>query len=455
MKINQKLRKAIRLGLSTALIAGGGAYSINAMAMPSFARQTGWSCATCHTGFPQLTPMGRMFKLLGYTTNNVQAQQKIQAKLGKQTALLLMRLSQFSVFIQAGYGTTHGGGNPTQGNFPHQVSVFYAGEITPTVGTFMHFTLDGGTGGFGMDDSDIRWAKPWAVGPNGSDLLITGVYATNTPTETDVYNSMPDWNAPFSGVKGVSTSSPGGSTLLDAMAGAGGPIAGLGGYLTYIWGQNRSNWLYVAAADFGDANNGTGTNPVGGFGVEGSPGGKMDGTMPYLRVAYQHDWGNWNAEVGALWSQAKIYVNSSGLTGSGPGVGPYDKYADTGLQTQIQWLDTLNNNNLTILGSYIREQQNIYNSSNQSVTGNQGELNLNATYWYHDMYGAQAGYVNVTESHAVDPGAAQTGYWLQASWQPWYNLRISGRYTGYTKYSGTSGNASDADTYSLLAWLAY
>src|SRR5579872_3172623 len=39
-----------------------------AEALPSFARQTGQPCGTCHTDFPALTPYGRRFKLLGYTT---------------------------------------------------------------------------------------------------------------------------------------------------------------------------------------------------------------------------------------------------------------------------------------------------------------------------------------------------------------------------------------------------
>src|ERR1700675_4845696 len=39
-----------------------------AQALPSFARQTGQPCGTCHTSFPGLTPFGRRFKLLGYTT---------------------------------------------------------------------------------------------------------------------------------------------------------------------------------------------------------------------------------------------------------------------------------------------------------------------------------------------------------------------------------------------------
>src|SRR3974377_982926 len=38
-----------------------------AQGLPSFARQTGQPCGTCHTDYPALTPYGRRFKLLGYT----------------------------------------------------------------------------------------------------------------------------------------------------------------------------------------------------------------------------------------------------------------------------------------------------------------------------------------------------------------------------------------------------
>ena len=43
-------------------------FSLNqAQAVPSFARQTGLECNSCHTMFPELTPVGRNFKLNGFT----------------------------------------------------------------------------------------------------------------------------------------------------------------------------------------------------------------------------------------------------------------------------------------------------------------------------------------------------------------------------------------------------
>src|SRR5215471_15788657 len=59
--------RLVRSGLTVLLAVGGvlGAQSV-ADAVPSFARQTGLPCAACHSNFPELTPLGRQFKMLGY-----------------------------------------------------------------------------------------------------------------------------------------------------------------------------------------------------------------------------------------------------------------------------------------------------------------------------------------------------------------------------------------------------
>ena len=50
--------------LAAFLIIG---YVSSAVALPSYARQTGQPCGTCHTDFAGLTPYGRLFKIQGYT----------------------------------------------------------------------------------------------------------------------------------------------------------------------------------------------------------------------------------------------------------------------------------------------------------------------------------------------------------------------------------------------------
>src|SRR6185312_522544 len=55
------------LAVATAGVAFLMAGADPAEALPSYARQTGQPCATCHTAFPELTPYGRRFKIGGYT----------------------------------------------------------------------------------------------------------------------------------------------------------------------------------------------------------------------------------------------------------------------------------------------------------------------------------------------------------------------------------------------------
>jgi hypothetical protein len=62
-----KLAIAVMIAEAVFLFAAPLGFAPPAQALPSFARQTGQPCGTCHTDFPALTPYGRRFKLLGYT----------------------------------------------------------------------------------------------------------------------------------------------------------------------------------------------------------------------------------------------------------------------------------------------------------------------------------------------------------------------------------------------------
>lgn len=61
----------------TTLAVAFGAFGLSLLSMnpaeavPSFARQTGLACETCHTVFPELTPFGRLFKMNGFTISNI------------------------------------------------------------------------------------------------------------------------------------------------------------------------------------------------------------------------------------------------------------------------------------------------------------------------------------------------------------------------------------------------
>ena len=478
--------------LALTSVLGGLAISANAWAVPSFSRQTGWSCATCHTSYPQLTPMGRIFKLMGYTTTNLQPQQKVEAKVGNVVHLLLPRISQFSIFVQASDTHVAGGqqllgvnartavnkkGKPigaVGGNnnleVPQQVSLFYAGEVTPHVGDFLHITYNGQDGTFAFDDSSIVRAQAWKLGLHNT--LITGVDVNNTPSATDLWNTSPDWQAPFF-TSNYTAEGEVPTTFIGSSPGAAFPLIGLGAYAADIVGPNRANWFY-AEADAYDNSEGIGTAPnLGGFFENGSSSaggsltdafGQLAGTAPYLRLAYQHDWSDWNWEVGTYDMWSRVYAS--------PISNAVNRFYDYDLDSQLQWLDINDNDNVTVRANLIHEDANFAASAvNTSVThGQLNTFNLNATYWYHDEYGAQGGFQDVTGTanpsfwdsnlyYSANGSPNTTDEWVEASYLPWWNTRLSVRYTVFNKFRGLTGNngvsPSKFNTIELLAWIAY
>ncbi len=496
--------------LALTSVIGGMAMSANAWALPSFARQTGWSCATCHTSFPQLTPMGRMFKLMGFTTTNLQPQQKIEAKVGNQVRLFLPRISQFSVFVQAsatnvaggqqvlgGSSATRAGGSAVTSNnnieAPQQVSLFYAGALSTHVGDFMHITYSGG-GGFGFDDSSVVHTHAYSLGRNNT--LIVGEDVNNTPTAMDVWNTSTDWNSPFyysdyTAYGSVPTS------FIGSSPGAAFPLIGVGAYVADIFGANRANWLYFdadvyhnsegigTAPNSGGAFNAGGTNAdnVPGTNATGNPvyyvnSGQLASDAPYIRLAYQHDWSKWNWEVGTYDMWSRVYVNPTAPAGA---VNQFDDYD---LDSQLQYLNINTNNNLTLRVNDIYETQKfadptLYGDSSVS-SGHLNTLNLSATYWWHDEYAAQGGFQSTTgTANALYWGTGATSAnghtalwssngspnstdeWVEASYLPWWNMRFSVRYTMFNKFRGLTGataatpSASKFNTVELLAWFSY
>ena len=53
------------------------------------------------------------------------------------------------------------------------------------------------SGGFSMDNSEIRYANHFTVG--GDKDLIFGVLANNNPGMSDVWQTTPVWGYPFQG----------------------------------------------------------------------------------------------------------------------------------------------------------------------------------------------------------------------------------------------------------------
>ena len=79
--------------------------------------------------------------------------------------------------------------------FPQQLSLFYAGKIAPHLGAFLQVTYANDSGTFGIDNTDLRFAKMEVLPQNQS--LIYGVSLNNNPTVQDLWNSTPAFGFPY------------------------------------------------------------------------------------------------------------------------------------------------------------------------------------------------------------------------------------------------------------------
>lgn len=203
-----------------------------AWAVPSFARQTGQPCATCHNGaFPQLTPYGRQFKLNGYTAGGTRCHDNVAADPTPQIPISVMLVPTYTHTQKdlADLPTNRNGdpnGLATNNNVMLQdTSVFYGGQIFCELGAFVQATYDRNDEAFFLDNTDIRYARNARVA--GMDLIY-GLDTNNNPTVEDPWNTTPAWRIPGGGSI-TSAFAPGPFTPL--IESVGGIVAGAGGYV--------------------------------------------------------------------------------------------------------------------------------------------------------------------------------------------------------------------------------
>lgn len=425
-----------------------------AHALPSFARQTGSSCADCHIGAfgPQLTPYGIQFKLMGYTLNNGQSNIPVSAMLQSSVQKLKTPLSD---------------GAQKSTLLAQQASVFLAGGLTENLGAFIQATGTAEKGSpntnkLGMDEADIRYARSLTLGEHSA---ILGVSLNNNPTVSDALGTLSSWHFPYIGP----TLTPGGATpLIDG--GLGQQVLGLNVYslLDNTWYAELG--AYKAAPRSLLEN----THVIN----AGDSYTKVDGISPYWRVAYMGDLGGGNFNVGLFGLNARINPELA-LPGT-------DKYRDIGIDASYQY-QIGDKHTLSFNSAYINEKQTLDASLANGVSANAGNtlrrFDLSAAYYYDQTYGVTASLFRVNGSAdanlyaaGADTGFAGTpdtnGYILQADWtpfgksqswgSPWANVRLGLQYTGYTKFNGAGNNydssgrnAKDNNTLYAFVWSAF
>ncbi len=426
-----------------------------AQALPSFARQTGMSCAACHTVYPELTTYGRTFKLNGYTTTNTDELKDGTDEAGYR--LEINNVPPLAAMIQISdtwvskpvTGSGADQGNDGNGNleFPNQLSLFYAGRISPNMGAFVQITYDSGSGALGMDNTDIRLTTRTQIA--NTDLVL-GLTANNNPTVQDVFNTAPAWSFPYSGNQagfGVPA-----MTQLESLGG--GKVAGLGGYA--FWNQ----LLYAEISAYRAAYQGWNNSPAS------DTYQTIQGYAPYWRVALTQDFDKSSVEVGAFGMYGHTVPNGSVMP-----AGAQDQLTDTAIDAQYQYVDK--ENAFTLKGSEIWENQ-VWDYSRLNAGTNPNDtlrsLKIDGTYYYNRIIGATLGVFSTTGSG--DPGLYGTndvtntpdteGYVAEINFVPWYNTKFQLQYVGFTKYNGSTDNydgngrnASDNNTLMAMAWLMY
>ena len=455
-------RRLLR-GLGTALLLALPAS--RARAVPSFARQTGMPCTTCHTAFPQLTPFGRYFKLTGYTLA------------GGGT-----HLPPLAVMAQAGF--THTAKDQAPEDLPpridpndnasfNQVSFFYAGRLLGPyseaafgetvggalehVGTFLQGTWDGVGREWSWDNMEVRAATTTRLAGQNA---ILGAYVNNNPTMQDVWNTAPAWSFPFS-QSGIAPT-PSAAPLI-----AGGVAQQSVGFGAYAM---LADLLYLEVGGYRTLP----SNLQSHLGVDPSGETQIDNLAPYWRVALERTFGPHSLEVGTYGLAAHTFPGRDRSQG-------HDAFTDVALDTQYQYLS--DPHDVTIALNWIHEDQTLHASQPLGLAQNPSNTLWTATatgsYLFDKTYGLDVQYfVSGGSRDAVlygnrTGGPGSEGWIFQLNYLPFNrgggprfwpmsNLKLSLQYTLYQRFDGAHANfdaagrsAPNNNTLYLEAWLAF
>ena len=434
----------------------------SANAVPSYSRQTGFPCRSCHTTPPELTPLGRTFKLNGYTITGMPTTKA--EKTSREAGLSLLQTLPLSVFFDTSYTQTNKVQPGTQNSnfeFPQDVALFVAGAWAPHVGSFVQFTYTTQGNHFHWDNTDVRYANTAKL--MNKDLTY-GITLNNSPTLEDLWNSTPAWGYPF--IADDLAPRPAGTTVISGPLAQ--DVAGVGGY--GMW----NNHLYAAASMYrsehlGGIQPNSGSNPVT-FTYN------IHGVAPYWRAAWQQNWGNNYLEAGTYGMYMKSTPNNVIGPTNASGSTLTNDYTDVAADFQYdRTIPRFRNDVLSLRGTYIHENSSLNASANAAlglagfVPHHLNTIDANAEYHFGDRYTGTFGWFNTTGTRdttlfapAAIGGSANGsprngGYILNLSWWPTQNIDLAGQYTGYFKYNGGSmnydgsgRNASDNNTLYVL-----
>ena len=422
--------------------------AVDALAVPSFSRQTGRPCSGCHTVAPELTPYGREFKLGGYVAGD---------KLEKEKGLLAFPLSISGVLSNTATAKT----SDAPDAFDHdretviqEASVYYAGRIAGNFGALVQYKYHAADFKWATEMAEIRYANETTLG--GERQLIYGLTTNNNPSLGDIYNSTPMWS--FPDLMSDFAVMPNAATVVDNSLAS--QVGGVGAYTRW------NELVYAEVAVYRKA-----TGLLHPFSSGNQITNVLDGYAPYWRLALQYETSPYSFEIGTFGLNAKIFPNSAQPSG------PSDTFHDIAFDAQYQYIQ--GNHALTAHATYIHEKQDwnasfpLGLSSNPSSTLKTTRADVH--YFYQHRLGGGLQYFT-TSGDADDirfntgdavmgsiSGKPDTAGWNAVlTYLPIQNIQLGVMYIAYDRFNGASSNysgsgrsASDNNTLYVYLWVLY
>jgi hypothetical protein len=421
-----------------------------AHAVPSFARQTGVPCASCHvTGFSELTSFGRQFKLRGYSIG--------ESKLPLAAGAVISRTSSRNADANGGDMSF----DKDRQVALQRLSVYLAGRVAEGAGGFVNWNYDAAEKRGTMEMVDLRATH--GVSLAGKELLL-GATLNNNPTVSDVYNSTPGFGFPHLAPAMAGVAVPNAQVQLDMTL-----ASRVAGASVFGW------WNDMLYAEFGTYRTANGVFSILRAGLPEDDRVAIRSGAPYWRLAVERQWDAHSLALGTYGLIVKRFPNQESPSG------PTDRFRDLAIDLQYQYVTDEHRVGSGV--TWIREKRQWNASFDASGAASTRDAPTSAlrtakahvTYFYRKTYGASLGLLDirgttdylqygtmmpVTGSASGSPNTRALQ--LEASYLPVENLRLGVQYTAYRKFNGASTNydgfgrdARDNDVLYAWAWLLY
>ncbi len=429
----RSIRGIWRTALAVAFASALTLATSTANAVPSFARQTGQACASCHVGGfgPQLTDFGIAFKLGGYTLA-VPNRPAVPISAMLMTGFTHTRSSQDPAALagrQFDESALKGNDNLTL----DQASVFVAGRISQLLGIFSQITYDGLAQHTSIDNVDVRLADTFSLANDHS--LMAGLSLNNNPGLQDPFNTLPAWAFPY--ISSPVAPGPSASTVLDG-----------------AWAQKATGLVAYGQLDnFWYAELGTyrmqsvSTQKFFGIGSSDRDAGALHSPL-YARLAVRPSWSGGSLNAGVVMFR-------------------------TGYQADRTSPDTVHYNDLGVDASWRQmfgdgsQASALASLIHEAESGTPGltEYSLTGSYYRPSPWGGAWG-GNLQRFGVNASGLGSRGTRAQLDWTPTGtrplqgafdpSIRIGVQLTAYDQLDGQRGHpAAASDSLDAFAWFAF